>query len=61
MLFRSYLHHLFQANEMLGPTLLSLHNVSFYCRLMSQMREAIRAQRFAEFQAVSLARWGAKL
>ncbi len=31
---RAYLHHLFLAREMLGPTLLSLHNVAFYCRLM---------------------------
>ena len=27
---RAYLHHLFLAGEMLGPTLLSLHNVAFY-------------------------------
>ena len=32
---RAYLHHLFLAKEMLGPTLLSLHNVAFYCRLMA--------------------------
>src|SRR5947208_4606882 len=27
---RAYLHHLFLADEMLGPTLLSLHNIAFY-------------------------------
>ena len=32
---RAYLHHLFLAKEMLGPTLLSLHNIAFYCRLMA--------------------------
>src|SRR5262249_28868186 len=32
---RAYVHHLFLAGEMLGPTLLSLHNVAFYCRLMA--------------------------
>jgi queuine tRNA-ribosyltransferase len=58
---RAYLHHLFQADEMLGPTLLSLHNVSFYCRLMREVRRAVRAGRFAAFCAVSLARWGATL
>ncbi len=58
---RAYLHHLFLANEMLGPTLLSLHNVAFYCRLLAEVRQAIRAQRFGEFGAVSLARWGATL
>jgi queuine tRNA-ribosyltransferase len=58
---RAYLHHLFLADEMLGPTLLSLHNVAFYCRLMAELREAIQARRFAEFRAVCLARWGATL
>jgi queuine tRNA-ribosyltransferase len=58
---RAYLHHLFLADEMLGPTLLSLHNVSFYCRLMQEARQAIREGRFASFCAVSLARWGATL
>src|SRR5262245_15622938 len=56
---RAYLHHLFLAEEMLGPTLLSLHNVAFYCRLMAETRRAIRDGRFAEFHAVSLARWEA--
>ena len=54
---RAYLHHLFLADEMLGPTLLSLHNVAFYSRLMAQMREAIREKRFSAFCADRLARW----
>jgi queuine tRNA-ribosyltransferase len=54
---RAYLHHLFLADEMLGPTLLSLHNVAYYCRLMQEMRQAIREGRFAAFCQVSLARW----
>jgi len=58
---RAYLHHLFGAEEMLGPVLLSLHNVAFYCRLMEGARGAIAAGRFADFRAVSLARWGATL
>jgi queuine tRNA-ribosyltransferase len=55
---RAYLHHLFLADEMLGPTLLSLHNLAFYNRLMARMREAIRAGTFAAFCADRLARWG---
>src|SRR5262245_24762973 len=43
---RAYLHHLFLADEMLGPTLLSLHNVAFYLRLMADVRQAIEAGRF---------------
>jgi queuine tRNA-ribosyltransferase len=57
---RAYLHHLFLANEMLGPTLLSLHNVAYYCRLMAEIRQAIRERRFAAFGAVCLARWEGK-
>jgi len=54
---RAYLHHLFQADEMLGPTLLSLHNVAFYLRLMADARAAIADRRFAAFRAGRLARW----
>jgi queuine tRNA-ribosyltransferase len=54
---RAYLHHLFQADEMLGPTLLSLHNVAFYLRLMTDARDAIAERRFAAFRADRLARW----
>jgi queuine tRNA-ribosyltransferase len=56
---RAYIHHLFQANEMLGPTLLSLHNIAHYCRLMEEIRGAIRDGRFGQLAAVRLARWTA--
>jgi queuine tRNA-ribosyltransferase len=55
---RAYLHHLFQADEMLGPTLLSLHNVAFYCRLAAEAGAAIATGSFAAFRAGRLARWG---
>jgi queuine tRNA-ribosyltransferase len=58
---RAYLHHLFLADEMLGPMLLSLHNVAFYCRLMAEVRLAIREGRYAAFRAARLARWEATL
>src|SRR5208283_304648 len=54
---RAYLHHLFLADEMLGPTLLSLHNLAFFNRLMTQMRETIVEGRFAAFCQDRLARW----
>lgn len=54
---RAYLHHLFAAEEMLGPTLLSLHNIAYYLRLMAAARDAIRAGRFAAFHRESQARW----
>jgi queuine tRNA-ribosyltransferase len=37
----AYLHHLFKADEMLGPILLTEHNLVFYQRLMADIREAI--------------------
>lgn len=37
-----YLRHLFLVGEMLGPILVSLHNVYFFQRLMATIREAIR-------------------
>ncbi|MCS7045076.1 MAG: tRNA guanosine(34) transglycosylase Tgt [Gemmataceae bacterium] len=58
---RAYLHHLFLANEMLGPTLLSWHNVAFYSRLLAEIRRAIAEKRFDEFCRVSLARWGERI
>ncbi|HEV3026928.1 MAG TPA: tRNA guanosine(34) transglycosylase Tgt [Planctomycetota bacterium] len=39
---RSYLRHCFAVDEMLGPKLLSLHNVRYYGRLMKTIRRAIR-------------------
>ena len=35
---RAYLHHLFAAEEMLGPILLTIHNVGYYLRLMERAR-----------------------
>jgi len=46
---RAYLRHLFMAREMLGPILLSIHNLTHYQRLMRAMREAIEAGVFEEF------------
>lgn len=54
---RAYLHHLFQAEEMLGPTLISLHNLAFYNRLMSRIRRAIEAGQFTAFRDECLAAW----
>jgi queuine tRNA-ribosyltransferase len=38
---RAYLRHLFLADEMLGPILVSLHNIAYYQRWMAQIRAAI--------------------
>jgi queuine tRNA-ribosyltransferase len=46
---RAYLRHLFMAGEMLGPILLSIHNLTYYQRLLSRVRAAIEADRFEAF------------
>lgn len=38
---RGYLRHLFLADEMLGPILVSLHNIAYYLRFMARIRSAI--------------------
>jgi len=46
---RAYLHHLYAANEILSAILVSIHNVSFYERLMRNARAAILAGRYEEW------------
>lgn len=48
---RAYLHHLFKAKEMLGPILLSWHNVAFYQHMMHEIRHAIEQGTFHEVVA----------
>jgi queuine tRNA-ribosyltransferase len=48
---RGAIRHYFFAGEMLGPVLLSVHNIRFYQRLMSDIRRAIGEGRFDEFAA----------
>ena len=55
---RGYIRHLFQADEMLGPILLSLHNVNFFVRLMAEIRRAICEGRFDAYRADALVRLG---
>jgi queuine tRNA-ribosyltransferase len=47
---RSYLAHLFRAKEMLGPRLLSYHNVYLVNALMRDAREAIERRDWANFR-----------
>ena len=56
---RAYLHHLFRASEMLGPMLLTGHNLTYYAALMAGMRAAIQAGRLAEHSETVRAGWTA--
>ena len=52
-----YLRHLFIAEEMLGPILVSWHNLAYYQRLLRDLRAAIRQGTATEFRREQLARW----
>jgi len=54
---RAYLRHLFMAGELLSHRLLTLHNLTFFLRLVREMRAAIVARAFRPFQARFLARY----
>jgi queuine tRNA-ribosyltransferase len=56
---RGYLRHLFMAEELLGPVLVSLHNLTYYQRLMADIRAAIAEDRFDELRKRKLAAWSA--
>jgi queuine tRNA-ribosyltransferase len=57
---RAYLRHLFISKEMLGPILLSLHNIAYYQRLLRDLRKAICEKRVQEFRSLRLAGWNSK-
>jgi len=48
---RAYLHHLQRVNEILGSRLNTLHNLTYYQRLMREIRDAIAAGRYAQLAA----------
>jgi len=54
---RAYLRHLFMSGELLAYRLLTLHNVTFFLRLMREMRSAIAEGDFGPFQARFFARY----
>jgi queuine tRNA-ribosyltransferase len=48
---RAYLHHLQRSEEMLGPILLTWHNLTYYQDLMASIRQAVASGTFADFAA----------
>jgi len=47
---RAYLRHLMQTKEILGATLLSIHNITVLETLTVEIREAIQTERFSELR-----------
>jgi queuine tRNA-ribosyltransferase len=56
---RAYMHHLFRCEEMLGPMLLTWHNLHYYQSLMRGLRVAIHEGRLAAHAAEIRAAWTA--
>jgi queuine tRNA-ribosyltransferase len=54
---RAYLYHLVKAEEMLGPMLLTWHNIRYYQTLTARLRGAILAGRFEAEAAAIEAGW----
>jgi queuine tRNA-ribosyltransferase len=54
---RAYLHHLFKAEEILGPMLLTWHNVHYYQDLMRGLRAAIASSGLDAFASATRAGW----
>lgn len=54
---RAYIHHLLRAKEMLGATLMSIHNEHFIIKLVADMRAAILDGTFETFRTSWLARY----
>lgn len=52
---RCAIRHFFNVGEMLGPILVSIHNLRFYQRLMSKIRRMIEAGKFEEWAQDQLA------
>ena len=51
---RAYIRHLLKAKEMLGYRLCVLHNLYFYNTMMTEIREALEEERFAEYKKAKL-------
>ena len=57
---RGYLRHLFNAEEITGMTLATIHNLRFYNRLMENIRKSIKEKRFKEFKKVFYEKYNSK-
>ncbi len=54
---RGTIRHFFNSEEMLGPILLSLHNLRFYQRLMAKIREQLKRNEFSNWAAEQLKKY----
>ncbi len=47
---QAYLHHVYKANELIFPTLASIHNLRFTVNLVDQIREHVQAGTYFDFK-----------
>ena len=57
---KAYLRHLINTNEILGGRMLSLHNLRFLIKLMEDVRQSIKEDRFLEFREEFYKKYGDK-
>ncbi len=55
---RAYLRHLFNTKELLAYRLSTIHNLSFFCRFMQRLREAIKMDKLDQFRNTVLKIFG---
>ncbi len=58
---RSYVRHLFKANEILGMRLATIHNLHFYNKLMERIRDALDAGNFYQLKDELLLKIGKRI
>ena len=54
---KAYIRHLISVDEMLGGTLLSIHNIRFLIKLTEEIREAIKKDCFLEYKKDFLSKY----
>ena len=54
---KAYVSHLFRADEMLGATLASIHNIAFMGRLMKNIKKSIEDEKFLEYKEKFIKRY----
>ena len=58
---KAYVRHLIIANETLGQRLLSIHNLRFLIKIMENIRESIKNDRFLEYKDEFINRYKSKM
>ena len=58
---KAYVRHLIIANETLGQKLLSIHNLRFLIRIMENIRESIKNDKFMDYKEEFINRYKAKI